>query len=363
MKTKRTLRCLLSILLLVGMLSALLTGCSEANHDNDVKAPKKKSELVGRNYEEVVKLFVDAGFTNVKTESIDDLILGWFTQDGEVESVTINGETSFSTAKWYPKDVEVIISYHTFPEDTGTDPEPSNNPSTPVEPEPDPSVEYTSVTVAQMLEDLESNALKAQETYKNQYLEITGKLGNIDASGKYISLEPVNSSFTLINVQCYVKGDYQKAQVTEMKKGDIVTLRGKCTSVGEVLGYSLNIDSIDGYEPSSNDGGSADETIVVTAAQLVDDLSDNALKAKNTYEGRALKVTGEIDSIDSDGKYISIIPVGDSWCFTSITCYIKTEEVKKAIMELKTGSKVTITGKCTSVGEILGYSINIESIE
>ncbi len=236
MKTKRTLRCLLSILLLVGMLSALLTGCSEANHDNDVKAPKKKSELVGRNYEEVVKLFVDAGFTNVKTESIDDLILGWFTQDGEVESVTINGETSFSTAKWYPKDVEVIISYHTFPEDTGTDPEPSNNPSTPVEPEPDPSVEYTSVTVAQMLEDLESNALKAQETYKNQYLEITGKLGNIDASGKYISLEPVNSSFTLINVQCYVKGDYQKAQVTEMKKGDIVTLRGKCTSVGEVLG-------------------------------------------------------------------------------------------------------------------------------
>ena len=29
-----------------------------------------------------------------------------------------------------------------------------------------------------------------------------------------------------------------------MSIGDIVTLKGKCTSVGEVLGYSLDIDSI-----------------------------------------------------------------------------------------------------------------------
>jgi len=30
----------------------------------------------------------------------------------------------------------------------------------------------------------------------------------------------------------------------DMSIGDIVTLKGKCTSVGEVLGYSLDIDSI-----------------------------------------------------------------------------------------------------------------------
>jgi len=34
-----------------------------------------------------------------------------------------------------------------------------------------------------------------------------------------------------------------KQNVMELSVGDPVTVRGKITSVGEVLGYSLNIDS------------------------------------------------------------------------------------------------------------------------
>ncbi len=104
-------------------------------------------------------------------------------------------------------------------------------------------IEYTPVTVSEMVSDLESNAMKAESKYKGQYIEITGELSNIDSSGKYISLSP--EEFSMYNVQCYLKSDEQKEKVMEMTKGDKVTLRGKCKDVGEIMGYSLDIDSID----------------------------------------------------------------------------------------------------------------------
>ena len=105
-------------------------------------------------------------------------------------------------------------------------------------------IEYTSVSVNDMMTQLSDNALGASDKYKGQYLEITGRLGTIDSSGKYISLYP-DDEFAIIGVQCQIKNDDQKAKVAAMKTGDTVTLKGKCTSVGEVLGYSLDIDEIE----------------------------------------------------------------------------------------------------------------------
>ena len=103
---------------------------------------------------------------------------------------------------------------------------------------------YTAYTVTQMMDDLNSNSLKAESTYKDQYVEITGRLDVIDSSGKYISLFPENDEFAFIGVQCYIKNDEQKQKVMEMSTGDIVTLKGKVKLVGEVIGYSLDIDEI-----------------------------------------------------------------------------------------------------------------------
>lgn len=103
------------LLLIISLLLAV-TGCGTANHDNEAKAPKSQSELKGKNYQDVVTLFESAGFNNIETEKIEDLIMGWLTKDGEVESISIGGDTEYSTSKWYPKDTKVRISYHTFPE-------------------------------------------------------------------------------------------------------------------------------------------------------------------------------------------------------------------------------------------------------
>lgn len=105
-------------------------------------------------------------------------------------------------------------------------------------------IEYTAVSVNDMMSDLDSNAMGASDKYKGKYLEITGKLNNIDAAGKYIDLM-ADGDFEIIGVQCYIKSDDQKAKIASMSKGDTVTLKGKCTDVGEVLGYSLDIEEIE----------------------------------------------------------------------------------------------------------------------
>lgn len=106
-------------------------------------------------------------------------------------------------------------------------------------------IEYTAVSVDEMMKTLDSNAMKASETYKGQYLEITGKLNVIDSSGKYISLVSAEDTFAITGVQCYIKTDEQKSKVMDMSVGDTVTLRGKLKDVGELMGYSLDIDEID----------------------------------------------------------------------------------------------------------------------
>ena len=105
-------------------------------------------------------------------------------------------------------------------------------------------IEYTSYTVDDLMAQLNDNALKASDAHKGEYVRIIGKLSNIDSSGKYIDLVP-ETDFAIIGVQCYIKNDETKAKVAELSKDSMVTLTGKITDVGEVLGYSLNIDNIE----------------------------------------------------------------------------------------------------------------------
>lgn len=120
---------------------------------------------------------------------------------------------------------------------------PDPAPSEKIEPTPDPEIEYQVFTVKQLVDDLNANALKAEQTYDGQYVEITGSLDVIDSDGKYIGLYPPDA-FVVMSVQCYIQNDAQREQVMGMSKGDMVTVRGKITDVGEIMGYTLDIDEI-----------------------------------------------------------------------------------------------------------------------
>lgn len=92
--------------------------------------------------------------------------------------------------------------------------------------------------------DLKNNALKAEKTYKDQYVEISGKVIVIDSSGQYISIADPNDEFAIIGITCYLKNDDQRNIVSELSNNQIVTVKGKVTQVGEVLGYSLDVNEI-----------------------------------------------------------------------------------------------------------------------
>lgn len=97
------------------LFTMLLVACdNEQNHIGEAKTPSGSSVMEGLNYNEVVSKFENAGFTNIKTEAIEDLITGWLTKDGDVEEVLVNGDVNYLSGKWVPVDTEVIIRYHTF---------------------------------------------------------------------------------------------------------------------------------------------------------------------------------------------------------------------------------------------------------
>ena len=105
-------------------------------------------------------------------------------------------------------------------------------------------VVYEKITARKLLDDLKNNALKAEQTHNKKEYEITGKISVIDAQGKYISIEPVGDDFVLTWIQAYIKNDEQKQVVSELSKGDKITVKGKIKDVGEVMGYTVDIDEI-----------------------------------------------------------------------------------------------------------------------
>lgn len=111
-------------------------------------------------------------------------------------------------------------------------------------PEKEQVIEYKAYDVDTLMDDLDGNAMKAAELYDDQYVALTGELAVIDSGGSYISVHPLYDEFAFIGVQCYIKSDEQKQKITNMSIGDTVVVKGKITDVGEVMGYSLDIDSI-----------------------------------------------------------------------------------------------------------------------
>lgn len=106
-------------------------------------------------------------------------------------------------------------------------------------------VEYIAVTVDDMFTELSENAVNAEEKYNGVYVAVTGNLSVIDSDGQYISIEPMYEDYTLDSIHCRIKSEEQLEKVKSLSKGDTITVKGQITDVGEVMGYSMNIDSIE----------------------------------------------------------------------------------------------------------------------
>lgn len=108
----------------------------------------------------------------------------------------------------------------------------------------EPPVTYEVVELQTMLDDLEENAMRAEKTYQDKHVEITGKIDSFDSDGAYISIEPDTEIIYWTTVMCYIKNDTQSQFLMNKSVGDTVTIKGEITLIGEVLGYSIDIHEI-----------------------------------------------------------------------------------------------------------------------
>lgn len=106
------------------------------------------------------------------------------------------------------------------------------------------NINYIIVSKDDLDEALENNAAAAKDTYYKKYVEVTGKLGTIDSNLSYISLMSSTDEWDFNGIYCKIKNADQKNIVKTLSKNQEITIRGKITDVGEVLGYYLDITEI-----------------------------------------------------------------------------------------------------------------------
>ncbi|HEY5587628.1 MAG TPA: hypothetical protein VIK86_01580 [Candidatus Paceibacterota bacterium] len=138
---------LISIIMLLVVILIITVGIiSERNADKNaetnglISIPFGSLDLEDENYEKVVTQLEDAGFINIETLKIKDLSLGIITKDGEVESMTIDGEKDFSNGDRFDKNVKINVSYHTFPGEESEEKEAESE-----EPEAEVIEDYTEI--------------------------------------------------------------------------------------------------------------------------------------------------------------------------------------------------------------------------
>lgn len=81
---------------------------------NQIQVPMSFDKYVGEDYQVVVRQLEDAGFENIKSQPIYDLVVGLVTKNGEVESVSIAGDKEFLEGDIFDKDSQVLVTYHAF---------------------------------------------------------------------------------------------------------------------------------------------------------------------------------------------------------------------------------------------------------
>lgn len=104
---------------------------------------------------------------------------------------------------------------------------------------------YEAVDLQTMFDELDANAMKAEANYQKKNVEFECKIKSFDSDGSYISVEPVGASkWNFVSAMCYIKNDTQKEFLIQKNVGDIITIKGKVKSIGEVLGYSIDINEV-----------------------------------------------------------------------------------------------------------------------
>ena len=99
-------------------------------------------------------------------------------------------------------------------------------------------------------------------------------------------------------------------------------------------------------------------------SKMIDMVRDYPIKAEEEYTGKYIQVSGYLDTVDSDGKYFTIVSDPDDFTILdNIQWHMdKGSDVYDFIKDAKKGSYITICGEITDVGETIYYMGDAHSV-
>lgn len=151
--------------------------------EGEAMMPASASDFKYDSYKDVETALKEAGFTNIKTAILYDIVWGW-TNEGEVDSVSVNGNTEFAKGNVFKKDAEIVITYHMWEEDdpnrpteSTTEPKPEESTEEkPIEKDPNITVKNNTdfATLMKTAQVDEKTARKFANSYKGKVVEFDG---------------------------------------------------------------------------------------------------------------------------------------------------------------------------------------------
>lgn len=119
-----------------------IQGTVSQHGEDEAAMPQSASSYKYQNYVDVQTELSEAGFTNISFEILYDIELGW-TDEGEVDSISVDGNTEFEQGDILKKDAAIVITYHMPEEDDPNKPAESEEPNTTMEPSTEPAENLT----------------------------------------------------------------------------------------------------------------------------------------------------------------------------------------------------------------------------
>lgn len=99
-------------------------------------------------------------------------------------------------------------------------------------------------------------------------------------------------------------------------------------------------------------------------SKMIDMVEDYPIKAEEEYTGKYIQVSGYLDTVDSDGKYFTIVSGPDDFTLLDNIHWSmdKGSDVYDFIKDAKKGSYITVCGEITDVGETIYYMGDAHSV-
>ena len=166
---------------------------------------------------------------------------------------------------------------------------------------------------------INSNILAVENELIKKEIELSGIVGMVDANGSYVVIcKSVEDAYDPLNnqdstgrrgVACMAaRPDSAECGkfLSEISKGDSVTIRGRCTKVDE-SGLELDISGLWIYGPPAITvfTETEDGKIAADADEIEEEFRKNPFRLKQKLQDREIRLSGRIAHIDME-KYLSV---------------------------------------------------------